>query len=219
MSRAFRFTVVQKLFFAIWAMFTLVLLFVVALLIREIALNGRDPMEAFEVGDESAVPPAPVSSRSSSLGEREIQLYFAAADGQSLAPEKRVLPFSESTVENCKTVLMALIAGPQGTDVAPIVSSTAGVRAVFLRPDGELVINFSRELKENTRHSSATLEALMVQGIVQTLAQNALQNPREPQVRRVRFLIDNEVPTEAFPAHLDLSEPVSPDGQWLMARH
>jgi hypothetical protein len=219
MSRAFRWNAMQKFLFALWAMFTLVLLFVVVLLIREIALNGRNPMGAFEVAEESNESPAPAASRTSSLGEREIQLYFAAADGHALAPEKRRLPFSESTVENCKTVLGALIAGPQSAEIAPILNPATTIRAAFLRPDGELVINFSRELKEGSRHSSATLETLMVQGVVQTVAQNALQNPREPQVRRVRFLIDNELPSEAFPAHIDLSEPVAPDSQWLMAQH
>lgn len=199
-------------------MVTLVLLFVVILLIREIAMNDRDPLGAFQLSEAPPENVQPVSTRTSSLGPREIQLYFSAPDGHYLAPEKREVEYSESTVENCKTVLNALIEGPR-TELRPIVHSSVKVKSMFLLTHGELVINFSRELQsEHTRFSSATLESLMVQGIVQTLSQTSLQNTRDPKVRRVRFLIEDATPTEAFPAHIDLSEPVAPDGQWLTAQ-
>lgn len=219
MSSAFRQSVVQKFLLALWAMGTLVLLFIVFLLIREIARSGRDPMAAFQASDAPAVAQEPAQNRTASLGFREIQLYFASADGRSLAPEKREIEFTESTVENCKMVLAALIEGPRSGG-APILPPDAAVKSLFLRSDGELVINFSRALQaRHTRFSGATLETLMVQGVVQTLSQNALQNPRDPQVRRVRFLIAENPPTEAFPAHIDLSEPVAPDAQWLTAQY
>lgn len=220
MSRTFRWNVMQKFFLSLWAMATLVLLFVVILLIREIAANGGEPASAFQLDDAPArQSEAPAPSRASSLGEREIQLYFAAADGRSLKAESRVLPFTESTVDNCRTALHALIQGPQ-SEASPVLPASVGVKAVFLRSDGELVINFTRELQtEHTRSSSAALESLLVQGVVQTVAQNALQNTREVKVRRVRFLIEDEVPSDAFPAHIDLRDAVAPDGQWLMAQH
>lgn len=219
MSSGFRWSVTQKLALALWALATLVLLFVVILLVREIANSGRDPMNAFQVGEMQPEAAPPAQNRSSSIGLQEIQLFFASADGRSLAPEKRALPFTESAVENCKTVLAALIAGPSAGG-APILPASVTVKSLFLRPEGELVINFSRELQsEHTRSSSAALEGLMVQGVVQTLSQNALQNPRDPKIRRVRFLIENGVPTEAFPSHIDLSDPVAPDGQWLTAQY
>ncbi|MBX3177851.1 MAG: GerMN domain-containing protein [Candidatus Hydrogenedentes bacterium] len=217
MSSTFRWNVMQKLVLSIWAMVTLILLFIVILLVREIAASGRDPLGAFQPG-ESAAETAPLgSSRIASLGEREIQLYFAAADGRSLAPEKQILPFSESSIENARAALTALIAGPK-SGIAPILPPSVHLKSLFLRPDGELVINFSRELQADTRGGSALLESLMVQGVVQTVSQSALQNPQEPQIRRVRFLIEDEPPTDAFPAHIDLSQPVSPDGQWLAAQ-
>jgi len=219
MSSGFRWSVTQKLVLSLWALATLVLLFVVILLIREIAKSGRDPLNAFQVTESNGEVAPVVPSRTSSIGPQEIQLFFASTDVRSLIPEKRALPFTESVVDNCKTVLAALIAGPS-TGASPILPASVEVKALFLRPDGELVIRFSRELQsEHTRSSSAGLEALMVQGVVQTMAQNALQNSRDPKIRRVRFLIEDGVPTEAFPSHIDLSEPVAPDGQWLTAQY
>ena len=218
MSRNFRLTVIQKLVLSLWAMGTLVLLFVVVLLVREIAANGRDPIGAFELNEEEQAQRAP-ASRTTSVGTREVLLYFSAPDGRSLVTEKRVLAFSNSTVENCKTVLAALIEGPQ-TGSSPILPKTVKVKSIFLLEGGEMVINFSRELQsEHARFSSATLESLMVQGIVQTVAQSAVHEGEAPRISRVRFLIEDAPPSEAFPAHIDLAEPVAPDAQWLTAQN
>lgn len=218
MSRNFRLSVMQKFVLSLWAMGTLVLLFVVVLLVREIAANGRDPIGAFELTEEEQAQRAP-ASRTTSVGTREVLLYFSAPDGRSLVTEKRVLAFSNSTVENCKTVLTALIEGPQ-TGSSPILPNTVKVKSLFLLEGGEMVINFSRELQsEHARFSSATLESLMVQGIVQTVAQSAVHEGEAPRISRVRFLIEDAPPSEAFPAHIDLAEPVAPDAQWLTAQN
>lgn len=218
MSRQYRWTAVQKFMMSLWAMTTLILLFLVILLVREIAANGRDPLGALEVAESSEGDPV-ATPRTSSLGTREVQLYFAAPDGQSLAPEARVLPFSESVVENCRTVVTALIEGPR-TELTPVLPPTARLKSVFLLEQGELVINFSRELQtDHPRSTSAAMESLLVQGIVQSVSQAALDGGDATKVRRVRFLIDDAPPTEAFPAHIDLGEPIAPDPRWLAARN
>lgn len=218
MSRNFRLTVMQKLVLSLWAMGTLVLLFVVVLLVREIAANGRDPIGAFQLTEEEQAQRAP-ANRTTSVGTREVLLYFSAPDGRSLVTEKRVLAFSNSTVENAKTVLAALIEGPQ-TGSSPILPKTVKVKSLFLLEGGEMVINFSRELQsEHARFSSAALESLMVQGIVQTVAQSAVHEGEAPRIGRVRFLIEDAPPSEAFPAHIDLAEPVAPDAHWLTAQN
>lgn len=218
MSHQYRWTAIQKFMMSLWAIATLVLLFLVILLVREIASSGRDPMGALEVAE--TVEGEPVASpRTSSLGTREVQLFFAAADGQSLAPEARVLPFSESVVENCRTVIGALIEGPR-TGLTAVLPPTARLKSAFLLDQGELVVNFSRELQtDHPRSTSAAMESLLVQGIVQSVAQTALDGGDAKKVRRVRFLIDDAPPTEAFPAHIDLGEPIAPDPRWLAARN
>ena len=35
----------------------------------------------------------------------------------------------------------------------------------------------------------------------------------------IRFLIEDAPPSEAFPAHIDLAEPVAPDAHWLTAQN
>jgi len=219
MSNTFRKNVVRSLFLSLWAMATLILVFMVILLIRDVASNGRDPLAAFTVAEEETPQPQrSAPSRNTLTGEREVQLYFGANDGLRLLPESRQLPTGDSTVENCRTALEALIKGPLNDGTA-ILPPTVNVKALYLLSHGELVINFSRELQaEYTRTDSAAAEALFVQGVVHTLIQPALQNNLDPNVRKVRILVEDAPPTEAFPAHIDLSEPVTPDVQWLPAR-
>ncbi len=219
MSYTFRKNVLRSLFLSFWAMATLILVFVVILLIRDIASNGRDPLGAFSIAEEEQPQPQRTApSRNTLTGEREVQLFFGANDGRHLLAESRQLPTGDSTVENCRTALEALIKGPL-TDGTAILPPTVNVKALYLLPHGELVINFSRELQaEYTRSDSAAAEALFVQGVVHTVIQSSLQNNLDPNVRKVRILVEDAPPTEAFPAHIDLSEPVAPDVQWLPAR-
>ena len=219
MSYTFRKNVVRSLFLSFWAMATLILVFVVILLIRDIASNGRDPLGAFTVVEEETPQPQRAApSRNTLTGEREVRLFFGANDGLHLLAESRQLPTGESTVENCRTALEALIKGPLADGTA-ILPPTVNVKALYLLPHGELVINFSRELQaEYTRSDSASAEALFVQGVVHTVIQPSLQNNLDPNVRKVRILVEDAPPTEAFPAHIDLIEPVAPDVQWLPAR-
>jgi len=216
MSQKFRHNVMRSLFLALWAMATVVLIAMVVLLVREIARDGRDPLDALTaLAPAEGDGPARVPNRTAPTGTQSVQLYFASENGLYLAPEARPLPTTESTIENCRTALEALIAGPREGG-APILPGSATVKALYLLPQGELVINFSRELQaEYTRLGSVATESLFVQGVVHTLTQNSLQNSIDPKVRKVRILVEDAPPTEAFPAHIDLSEPAAPDAQWL----
>ena len=219
MSKGFRRNVVRSLFLSLWAMVTLILLAMVVLLVNEILNSGRDPLGAFAIPEENTPSPERAATdRSTATGTQQAQLYFGAADGLQLAAESRPILVTGSTVENCRTALNALIAGPRAGGVS-IIPPTATVKALYLLPHGELVVNFSRELQEEyVRTSSASMESLFVQGVAHTLAQSVLQNPQDPKVRKIRILVEDEVPTDAFPAHIDLSGPVIPDAQWLPAR-
>ncbi|MDQ1257124.1 MAG: hypothetical protein QG656_1726, partial [Candidatus Hydrogenedentes bacterium] len=147
----------------------------------------------------------------------EVLLFFSDAQGNQLIAEPRRIEFTDSTAENCRNALNALIAGPQETGtVWPVVSPGVKVQALYLLEGGELVIDFSRELFEEHKNvQSASFEALLVYGIVQTLTQDAVKGPKDQAVSRVRFLMEGAPPP--FPAHLDVSSPIAPDRRWVAA--
>ncbi len=214
MNAAERRAFFRQVFFVTWGMVTLVLLFCVGLLVYEMIQKGQNPLEFTENSPEPTLQP-PESTMP--ITSEEILLYFADSDGRLLAPETRRIEFSDHTVENCRRALGALIQGPRDREVLrPILSEATKVRALYLLEHGELVVDFSRELVvEHKKLKSASLEALMIYGIVQTLTQSALKGSKEQQVKQVRFLVEGARPQESFPAHIDVSEPIGPDRHWV----
>jgi spore germination protein GerM len=211
--------VIRKLFLSIWAMVTLILLFSVYLLANEMIRQGQDPLGIIkaETAAETPTGPAPPPTPTTS-GQREVQLYFASEEGAALMPERRRLVLTESTAENCRVAINELIAGPRDLRTA-VLPAAAKLRAIYLLDNGELVVDLSRELlAEHAKFKSATLEGLMFYAIVDTVAQKSLMGEDGKTVQRVRFLIEGLPPQEAFPAHLDLSQPLAPDRRWVAAQ-
>ncbi len=203
----------RRALLAIWAMATVVLLMVVGLLIYEMARQGQVP---FGMGGLAEGPSGPVSEAMGGAPTREIRLYFASRDGRLLVAESRRITPSRNTLENCRLALDALLEGPHDV-LTSILPTSAKVRALYLLDDGELVVDFSRELALESRRS-ASAEALMAYGVANTLAQNALQGAAGEAVGRVRFLVEGAAPEESFPGqgHFDFSRPISPDYDWVM---
>lgn len=221
--------ILRKFMMALWGLFTLVLLFTVALLAYVLIQDSEAPLEAISTNlaenfGATQTPGAPTPTgetrRSSApMGEREVLLYFANRDGVRLRPKTVSLPYTESTVENCRIALEALIAGPDSDQHAPIMPDTVRVRALYVVDNGELVIDLSRELlTEHALFSSVNQESLLVYGIVNTLTQGALQGSRDVQIRQVRILVEGARP-ETYPMHVDVSEPLPPDNRWLESAH
>lgn len=206
---------------AVWAMATVVLALCVILLAREMTQRGHNPFtlpKAPAPSSSAQADKAAADGTRSAEGGRspgDITLYFASSDGRVLEPEVRRFERSAFTAANCRAALDALIAGPQ-TPLTPILPSSAKVRAVYLLADGELVVDFARELVEALPRSAST-EILMAYGVVNTLTQPALQGDQEPAVRVVRFLVEGSAPEEAFETHLDFSGPIAPNPRWISA--
>ncbi|MFM1919336.1 MAG: hypothetical protein RLZZ303_970 [Candidatus Hydrogenedentota bacterium] len=214
MASPWKTNIVRNFALSLWGLITLVLIFTVLLLLNEMLRSGQDPLDSLRAQPEATARPQ-TARPATTVGEREVQLFYADDTGSHLAPQPRTLEFTDSTVENCRRVLEALLLGPTGGGSA-VISPSVRVRALYLMDNGELVIDFSREfLSEQTRLKSASLESLMVQGVVNTLTQGPLQTKGEPAIRRVRFLVEGSAPPESFPAHIDLAEPVEPDSLWL----
>ncbi|MBI1317833.1 MAG: hypothetical protein GC168_02655 [Candidatus Hydrogenedens sp.] len=217
MLERWRRDVVRNFVLSAWGLLTLVLLFAVMLLLNEMVKNGQDPLDSLRAASAPETQAQRKTARpATALGEREIQLYFAEDQGRWLVPQPAVIEFSDSTVENCRTVIDLLIKGPNGGAGAPVMPPGVRTRALYLLDNGELVVDFSREmLTELGRRKSASIEAIMFNAICHTVAQRALQTRGEAAVRRVRFLIEGSAPGGNFPAHIDLREPLEPDAAWV----
>jgi hypothetical protein len=213
MNAATRRAAVKRLLLVAWAMGTLILVFVVVLLASEMVRQGKDPLAPVK---KPAAPPLPPPAREVSLApSKEITLYFADAESRRLVPESCRIEPGDSTVENCRKALEALIRGPRDI-LTPIIPSSTKVRGLYLLEGGELVVDFSIDLEMDLKRiKSTSLEGLMFYGIANTLTQPALQGGKEPAVSKVRFLIDDSVPQESFPAHIDVSMPIGPDPRWI----
>jgi spore germination protein GerM len=215
MNGAGRRDILKKLGVALWAMATLVLLFCVLLLVREMINRGENPFESFRAAPAGSIAEPAAARPAAPGGTREVQIYFGSGDGRYLAAETHTIEYSASSVENCRQALQRLIAGPRDL-LTPVIPASVKVRAIYLLDDGELVVDFSGEmLSEQLRFKSASLEALMAYAVVNTLTQSALQAEQDPPVRRVRFLFEGTPPQEAFPAHIDLSAPLTPNARWI----
>lgn len=220
MSESFQSRVFRKVLLSAWAMATLVLLFCLLLLANEMVRQGVDPLGLLHprsapetVAGAGAARPRPAVT----TGMREVALFFAQTGGQALEPELRRIEVTTSTVENCRNALRELVKGPARA-LAPVIPANVTVRAMYLLNDGELVVDFSRELQpESARERSLALEALMAYGVANTLTQTDLRAADGPAVRRVRFLVEGEAPPESYPAHLDLSQPIGPGQHWVAA--
>jgi hypothetical protein len=204
-------SLMRRVVLAAWGMGTMVLAFTVVLLVY--VLFERDN-ELPPVKPPAAVPES-VHDVSERLPAKNIQVYFADSGGNALAAESVAIEFGDYTVDNCRNALEALIHGPK-TSLTPILPSSAKVLGLYLMDEGELVVDFSFDLpRELRKTASAGLESLLFYGVTNTLAQPALKGEKEPAVSRVRFLIEGATPRDTFPVHIDLSDPLMPDPQWI----
>jgi len=206
----------QRAFLFVWAMVTLVLVFVLFLLMSEMAQQGRtvlDTTPAETVRRDSEVPTA--ARESGTPTPIRAALYFTDASGRGLVVEERELPLGESTVQNCRMLLNALISGPR--QHAPVMPTETQVRGVYLVDGTELVIDFTSDLLFGLPRSTSA-EALMVYAVVNTVTQNAAAGPEDAPVRSVRFLVDGAPPKESigqFEGHLNFSVPFNRQADWL----
>lgn len=198
--------VFRKLLLAGWGMLTLVLLLSIVFLVNALMQRGVGPADL-----SNLEPPLLTSEqRPGTTGQtREIQLYFADPNDVRLVSERRRIEFGEYTVENCRQVLEALIQGPKGL-LTPVISPTTHIRGMYLRKDGELILDLSRDV-ETGLIGSASAELLMFQGIATSLAQPDLKGDKEPAVRRIRFLFEGSPPQDSFPKHIELTDSITAD--------
>jgi len=126
------------------------------------------------------------------------------------------MDLSEDTIENCRIAIKAMIQGPRGV-LARVLPENTQVRALYMLESGELVVDFSHELRglKSERKASTSSEGLMAFSVANTLTQPALAGSGDAIVESVRFLMEGSpLPQGPFPGHIDLSEPIRPDARW-----
>ena len=215
MSRTHRNEILKRLMVSLWGMVTLILVFIIGLLFNEMIKSGQDPLTAF-TNQNIRVAAKITEDRSATTREtKRILLYFASNNARTLVAEEHRIEFTDALAENFRTILQNLIAGPQ-TDLLPILPASTKIRGLYILENGEMVIDFSRELiSQQARPRSASLESLMIYGIVNTLTQANLQQDTSQTIRTIRFLFEGAPPEENFSAHIDLSEPVARNIEWI----
>ena len=150
-----------------------------------------------EKAPEEAATVADVAPRAA----REVILYFAAADGQTLLAEPRQIAGCELDEDCLAGTVQALIAGP-ACDMVPILPSRTTLLGLVV--DGSLVqIDFSRELID--AHPGGTQsELLTVYGLADTLTANF------PHLRQMQILVEG-APVTTLKGHVDLRRPIYTD--------
>jgi hypothetical protein len=207
----------RRVWVAAWGIATVVLLFVIILLSVELAKRAKPAVERQQA---APIPvPAPLIERPGTMPTKAIQAYFPDAQGHGLTTLPLNIAFTDSTVENCRNTLQAIIAGPPDKNVSPMLPPNTKTRGVYMLEDGTLVVDFAIELEiELKKYKSAAFESLMVYGVVNTLCQPELKGEKEAAVTQVSFLIEGMPPRESFPAHVDVSKPIKPNPEWLAAQ-
>lgn len=187
-----------RLWLALAAIAALVVLGVIALgVVQQWREAANAPASEASAPDTSAVPP----------GTRSVQLVFVSADAMSMITEQRQLPASNRIEEELRAVLDALCAGPQTRGaVGPIPRGARPLAVFYDERQGAVLIDFSRELRDNHPGGSAA-ERATVDAILRTIALNF------PEVRACTLLVAGEQ-VETLAGHMALDRPLDPR-RWL----
>lgn len=201
-----------RAFLGVWGIATLLLVAAVGLMAFDILKEGRSPLTLPSL-DGQRTSRQSTSDPNLNATTGEVLLYFAEPMSIALAPESRRIVLTPHTDVNCRNALEALIDGPREL-FAPVLSPQTAIRGMYLLDNGELVVDFSREI-ETGHIKSAAAEILMMRSVVASLTQPALRGADSKIVRTIRFLFKGSPPGDSFPAHIDLTAPVALDSTWI----
>lgn len=202
----------KQLGMILWAFGTLILFFLVVFLARHMIVQGQNPLNLVTEDKEEFNQQEFSKERVTTAGNHSVTLYFASREGTALREERVEIETALTTAENCKHALQKIIAGPVSQSLLPIMPADTRIRAVYLRDDGELIVDISSELLFSEMvPRSLEMESLMFFGITNALTLPELQGNDEKRVSCVRFLFDGMAAQENFPLNFDLAVPLYSD--------
>lgn len=144
--------------------------------------------------DGQLIPDLPKQS-----GKIPAHLYFADRNNSFLKSEQRVLHQPEDPVEFARTIIKALIKGPQRGLVRTIPVGTE-LSAIYIDAENVCYVDLSQAVKKKHPGGSNS-ELLTVYSVVNSLILNV------SEIKRVKILIDgNEASTLA--GHINLQVPL-----------
>ena len=141
----------------------------------------------------------PMSADSVGAGVRSVQLYFAAANGDSLVREAREIVEPASVHDRVALLVAELDRGPRGRGVAALPAGTAALH-VYLDDRGLLTLDLSGAFRQGF-HGGSTAEYLAIASLVRTLGANM------PEVKRVMIVCAGR-PIATLGGHLPLDQPL-----------
>jgi spore germination protein GerM len=136
------------------------------------------------------------------LAKVRSHLYFLDEHHRFLKAEERTLARQDSAVERARSIVRALIDGPED-ELLPTVPTEAKLLSLFLTEDGIAYVNFNRAVSE--KHPGGSLSELFtIFSIVNTLALNI------PEVEAVKILVEGRE-AKTLAGHIDIRFPFQPN--------
>lgn len=132
-------------------------------------------------------------------------LFYVAEDGLRLVGVDREVPYAESTVDQARALVEALLA-PAQEPLAQAVPAGTTLLTLFVTEKGEAFVDLSEDIV--SKHSGGALDELFtVYAIVNTLTVNL------PAITQVQILVAGKE-VETLAGHLDLRRPLAKNLQW-----
>jgi spore germination protein GerM len=157
-----------------------------------------------------AQPARPAAAATAGAGVAEgrrikAALYYIAADGVRLDAAQRDVAYAESTPDQARRILEAMLEPPPPGLLSAIPAGTA-LRGVYLGDGGAAYVDFTGPIRAN--HPGGSLnELLTVYAIVSSVTANL------PAVTAVQILIDGRE-ADTLAGHVDLRRPLPPSALW-----
>ena len=157
------------------------------------AFFSTGPQEGLEPRQGNILP---------SLDKMRAHLYFLGPNHRFLKAEERSLAKTDSVVDQARSIVSALIQGPEGK-LLPTLPSETSLLSLYVGEDGVAYIDFDNVISE--QHPGGSLcELFTIFSIVNTLALNI------QEIESVKILI-NGAEAETLAGHIDIRFPFRPD--------
>ncbi len=164
-----------------------------------LALLAIAALAIWRLGRRETPPPAPPGVDTVSAGVHSVQLWFGAAEGDSLVREDRDVVEAAALHERVSELITELEHGPQHGGVRTLPGGTTLLH-VYLDDRGLLTLDLSRAFQQNFRGGSGA-EYLAIASLVRTAASNL------PEVKRV-MIVCGGAPLPSLGGHLPLDRPL-----------